>query len=331
MRGLSIVPLVACFAFVVVSKQAHADELRPEDLMSEATRRLDTLRERMWKIEDEASRSSNAGIALGLIAGAGRYRVDGETRYKANLAPIVAGRLYLFKADRARAKRARERLHHLTVFSYSDAVRAFDAVDHALKARSQAVEDSKRDATKQLAELNRMSVEVTDQLQGCPDEPERAPEGSTDLAPADSTAEPSGSDAGRRAQCREAREQREQITRRRMYVQDAERELANESAASSLLLDQVKAGRSELARILLELNAMSTAAEEAENGYWLLGGVYIEAFLGLAMDLYESGGTTSNDVIGGIGYGLGQLSLGVYAADHLVGAYIGATIPVFEK
>lgn len=298
---------------------AATGETERADSLQEVTIRLENLRERLWKIEEDASRARSVDVAVGVMAGVGARQeepngdVDEEkpqTSVAVQGAPIVAGRFYFFDSERSLAARAAQRLNYLQNFSLPDAKRALSTAERDIEGRERALKERLEDILKERDSLQALMQEALETLSSCKNDEDV--------------------DQSFRVDCAEARDSVESVNRRSSYVKELTLDLDEEKHQIDEASLQIANAKKELERLNEDLRTMLSNAERAERGF-LLGGVFLEGFVGYAMNLYPRADAPQESVVGGVGYGLGSLSVGVYIGVDSLGGYLATTIPLLGR
>lgn len=309
--------LVILCSGLLTQRAIAEEEKRASDLIGELSRAIEIAHERMWRIQDDATRKRVGGVAGGLILDGGWDRKS--DRLVVHVAPVIAARIYLFDSDRILAGRALERLEHLENFSLPDAERMIAEAQRIITARDEQLVDATSEMKSQAKLLIEESVLLNEQVKLCPalDTPRNDAEWSP----------------GHEAACQENRARLESSVERANYLvrrmQDAE------GARVDIVKDlaQLERADKEVSGLKAAIKILRERAMSASQGAWL-GGSYAEAFVGMGMDvraLDKVSDAAASDLLVGAGYGIRSwLSAGLFLSPQIIGGYVGVTVPVFE-
>jgi hypothetical protein len=313
-----VVPLLVFFCSVLQSRPAAAEEEKgASDLISELSRSIEIAHERMWRIQDDASRKRVGGIASGLILDGGWDRKS--DRFVMHVAPVIAARIYLFDSDPVLASRALERLQHLEEFSLPDAERLIAEARRSITSRDTQLAGAVTEMTSQGTALRADILLLQAQVKECPSP--GAPNKDADWSP------------GREAACQENGIRLRSSVERTNYL--ARRIEEAQGARVDIVKDlkQLERADQEIKGLKAAINVLRDKAARAARGA-LFGGSYAEAIVGMGMDvrtLDKVDDAAATDLLVGAGYGIRSwLSAGVFLSPQILGLYVGVTVPVFE-
>lgn len=317
MNKLFAIAILSC-CLLQSGHGAASDEKNASDLIGDLSRAIEIAHERMWRIQDDASRKRVGGVAAGLILDGGWDR-KGD-RFVMHVAPVIAARIYLFDSDPVLAGRALERLEHLEEFSLPDAERMIAEGRRIITSRDEQLVDAIVEMTSQAKLLIKECVLLNEQVKSCP--ALDAPRNEAEWSP------------GREAACQENHTRLASSVERTNYLARRIQEAEGARLDIAKDLKQLERADQEVAGLKAAINVLRERAKVALKGAWPLGGSYAEAFVGMGMDvraLDKVGDAAATDLLVGAGYGIRSwLSAGVFLSPQIIGGYIGVTVPVFE-